>query len=146
MIFSRSADYGLRALVHLASQPPNQPVPLDRIAQAQRVPAALLSKILQTLVKAEMLRSQRGYGGGFVLAVDPAALTLQQVVEAIDGPLCVFECLDDEDFCVQCGTCKLRGAFREVHVAMVRVLRSRTVADCLPDVPAPARPLPVTAS
>jgi Rrf2 family protein len=133
MILSRSADYGLRALIHLAQVGRDQPVPLDKIAEAQRIPAALLSKILQTLVKAEVLRSHRGYGGGFVLVADPATLTLDVVIQAIDGPFTVFECLDDEAFCQLCNRCKLRGKLGELQVAMIALLRSTTIADCVPD-------------
>lgn len=132
MILSRSADYGLRALMHLAQASREQPVPLERIAEAQRVPAALLSKILQTLVKADILRSHRGYGGGFVLVADPAALTLEAVIQAIDGPFCVFECLGDEQFCQLCRGCRLQEKLRELQGAMLGVLRATTLADCLP--------------
>lgn len=132
MILSRSADYGLRALIHLAQAASEVPVPLERIAEVQRVPAALLSKILQALVKAGFLRSHRGYGGGFVLVAEPTRLSLEAVIEAIDGPLVVFECLDDETFCELCQGCRLQDKLREVERAMRGILRATTLADCLP--------------
>ncbi len=132
MILSRSADYGLRALIHLAQAAREVPVPLERIAEVQRVPAALLSKILQALVRAGFLRSHRGYGGGFVMVAEPTRLSLEAVIEAIDGPLVVFECLDDETFCELCQGCRLQEKLREVERAMRGILRSTTLADCLP--------------
>ena len=96
------------------------------------MPAALLSKILQGLVKAGFLRSHRGYGGGFVLVTEPTRLSLEAVIEAIDGPLVVFECLDDETFCELCQGCRLQEKLREVERAMRGILRSTTLADCLP--------------
>jgi len=131
MILSRSADYGLRALMYLAQQNSSSPAPLDQIAQAKSVPPALLSKILQTLVRAKVLRSQKGYGGGFTLAVDPDALTLERVVELIDGPFTVFECLADDSFCRVCEGCKLKTKFHELQEAMVGVLRGTSLADVI---------------
>lgn len=133
MILSRSADYGLRALIYLAEQDGAKPSPLDQIAQAQQVPPALLSKILQTLVKAKVLRSQKGYGGGFVLQTDPAELTIERVIALIDGPFTVFECLADESFCQLCTSCKLRKKFNELQEAMLGILRHTTIAELTED-------------
>ncbi|MCO5166085.1 MAG: Rrf2 family transcriptional regulator [Planctomycetes bacterium] len=146
MILSRSADYALRALIYLAQVGREQPVPLERVASEQRIPAALLSKILQTLVKAEVLRSHRGYGGGFVLVADPGTLTIDVVIQAIDGPFTVFECMEDEQFCHLCSCCKLRGKLYELQAAMLNVLRGVTISDCVPDAAGSApRPLPTAA-
>lgn len=146
MILSRSADYGLRALVYLAQASREQPTPLERIAEAQKIPAALLSKILQTLVKAEILRSHRGYGGGFVLVADPDALSIDVVIQTIDGPFTVFECLTDEGFCQLCDRCKLRTKLRELQAAMLQILSGISVSDCVPDHGEAVRRLLPTAS
>jgi Rrf2 family protein len=143
VILSRSADYGLRALIHLARhREGGGPVPLDKIATAQRVPPALLSKILQTLVKAKVLRSHKGYGGGFVLAADPSQLTLADVIQTIDGPFTVFECLVDDDFCKLCSSCKLQQKFRELQTLLVDNLRDTSIAELAdegcPEVASPA--------
>jgi Rrf2 family protein len=146
MILSRSADYGLRALIFLAQQGSELPTPLERIAEAQKIPAALLSKILQTLVKAEILRSHRGYGGGFVLVADPAALTIDVVIQAIDGPFTVFECIADEHFCQLCDQCKLRTKLRDLQASMLQILRGISITDCVPDQGEGVRRLLPTAS
>jgi Rrf2 family protein len=130
MILSRSADYALRALIYLAQTGSARPVPLDQIAQAQKIPAALLSKILQMLVKAELLRSHRGYGGGFVLVADPRTLGIDVVIQAIDGPFTVVECLDDEGFCQLCSRCRLRAKLRDLQTAIVDMLHATSLADC----------------
>jgi len=138
MILSRSADYGLRALIFLAGQERDGPIRLDEIAQAQAVPATLLSKILQTLVKAGILRSQKGYRGGFSLVADPDEVTLENVIQLIDGPFTVFECLSDESFCALCSGCKLRTKFQELQDAMRGMLRQTTLADVMDREPAEA--------
>lgn len=142
MIIGRSADYALRALIYLSQQARGQPVPLEQIAQAQRIPAALLSKILQTLVKAGVLRSHKGYGGGFVLVADPAELSLADVIQAIDGPFTVFECLRDDTICHLCENCALRSKFQELQDAMLEMLRRTTLAECVaPDPDQEPRPV-----
>lgn len=133
MILTRSADYALRALIYLAQASTDQPVPLDAIASAQQVPPALLSKILQNLVRGGLVRSRKGYGGGYLLVAKPSELSLHSVIELIDGPFTVFECLVDEGFCELCSSCKLRQKFTELQVAMVGILDKTTIADCLPD-------------
>ena len=139
MILTRSADYALRALIHLAECPTGQAERLDAIAKAQQVPAALLSKLLQTLVRGGVVRSQKGYGGGYTLAVDPSELTLRRVVELIDGPFSVFECLADERFCQLCANCALKTKFQELQDAMVGILEGTKLAEVLPSAAPPPR-------
>lgn len=82
-MISQTTEYALRAMIHLAQ---NVAVPQTsrQIAESTKVPAGYLSKILQTLARAELVHSQRGLGGGFVLMREPKDITVFEVVEAID--------------------------------------------------------------
>lgn len=82
-MFSQTVEYALRAVVHLAGASP-EPQTTEQIARATRVPQAYLSKVLQNLVQAGLVRSQRGIGGGMSLARPPAELTILAVVNAVD--------------------------------------------------------------
>jgi Rrf2 family transcriptional regulator, nitric oxide-sensitive transcriptional repressor len=82
-MFSQTAEYALRAVVFLASRP-DVPRITPQIAEATHVPAGYLSKVLQTLGKEGIVRSRRGLHGGFTLAVPPEALTVLQVIAAVD--------------------------------------------------------------
>lgn len=82
-MLSTTAEYALRAIVWLAAQK-DTACTTDQISQATEVPAAYLSKVLQTLGKSGVVRSQRGVGGGFALAVPPEQLTVLQVVNMVD--------------------------------------------------------------
>lgn len=82
-MLSQTVEYALRAMVHLASEH-GSPRTTSEIAAATRVPAAYLSKVLQSLTKAGLLRSQRGVGGGVTLARKPAELTILEVVNAVE--------------------------------------------------------------
>jgi Rrf2 family nitric oxide-sensitive transcriptional repressor len=82
-MISQTTEYALRAVVWLAANP-EKALTAQQIAEATRVPAGYLAKVLQGLSRAGLLHSQRGLGGGFTLARSPAALTMWEVVQAVD--------------------------------------------------------------
>jgi len=86
MLFSPSARYAIRALSHLAGCPPRKPVQVAGIAEDADIPAKFLSKIFLMLKKAGYVKAVRGPGGGYYLERDPAALTVYDIVRAVDGP------------------------------------------------------------
>ena len=83
---SSSAEYALRAMVWLAANAAGRQT-TQQIGEGTQVPMAYLSKVLQSLARAELVRSQRGLGGGFVLARPADEITALQVVDAVDPPL-----------------------------------------------------------
>ena len=82
-MISQTVEYALRAVAHLAAQSPAS-CKTQHIAEVTRVPAAYLSKVLQSLVRANIVTSQRGVGGGVTLAADPEQLTILDVVNAVE--------------------------------------------------------------
>ena len=82
-MFSQTVEYALRAVAHLAYEAPN-PRTTEQIAEATRVPPAYLSKVLQALSRGGIVRSQRGVGGGIALARPAEALTVLEVVNAVE--------------------------------------------------------------
>lgn len=90
-MFSQTVEYALRAVVHLADRAPAART-TDQIAEATRVPKAYLSKVLQSLVRAKIVQSQRGLGGGIALAKDPADLTILEVVNAVEPIVRIRQC------------------------------------------------------
>ena len=149
MIVSQTAEYGLRALVWLADRAPT-PQTTQQIAAATRVPAGYLSKVLQALRKAGIVRAQRGLHGGFVLAVPPAALTVLDAVNAIDPIGRIRSCplgipSHDPMLCplhhaLDQAMATVEEAFAKVSIADL----AQTPADhrpfCLRDMPTEARP------
>ncbi|MBX3473023.1 MAG: Rrf2 family transcriptional regulator [Planctomycetes bacterium] len=146
MIFSRKTDYGLRALMYLADRRARGPVTLNEIAEKLMIPKAFLSKILQQLAKKGVVRSLKGPSGGFVLAADPAELTMQEILVEIDGPTRVFECFATEADCTYSEDCMIRDVFSEVEQKIGEVLAQYTLADFqkhrekTPESAAPAKP------
>lgn len=90
-MFSQTVEYALRAVVHLADQAPAART-TEQIAVATMVPKAYLSKVLQGLCHAQIVRSQRGIGGGMTLVKSPADLTILEVVNAVEPIGRIREC------------------------------------------------------
>lgn len=82
-MISKTAEYALRAVVAVADND-GQPRLAPQIAELTGVPPAYLSKVLQTLVRARIVASQRGLGGGFSLARPAAGITVLDVIDAVD--------------------------------------------------------------
>jgi Rrf2 family protein len=81
-MISQTAEYALRAIVYLADQ--GEARTTQEIAKATLVPSSYLSKVMQSLSRAQVVRSQRGLHGGFTLAKAPDELSVWDVIEAVD--------------------------------------------------------------
>lgn len=90
-MLSQSVDYALRAVVHLAFHDP-EPRTTEAIAEATLVPRAYLSKVLQSLVRAGLLHSQRGIHGGMNLSRPPEEITVLDVVNAVEPIQRIRQC------------------------------------------------------
>ncbi|MGH9227712.1 MAG: RrF2 family transcriptional regulator [Acidimicrobiales bacterium] len=86
MRITAKVDYAVRAAAELAAAPPG-PVKGDVIAQRQGVPAKFLENILADLRRAGLVASQRGADGGYWLAADATAISVADIIRAVEGPL-----------------------------------------------------------
>ncbi len=82
-MISQTAEYALRAMICLAADP-ERSLTTQQIADATRVPAGYLSKVLQTLGRRGLVVSQRGLGGGFAAGADPKGISVLDVINAVD--------------------------------------------------------------
>src|SRR5437667_11730837 len=88
---SKKSDYGLIALKHLA-QHNEESISAREIAARYHIPAELLAKVLQRLVRKGLLASQQGINGGYILARDPATISIVDVDEALEGTSSITRC------------------------------------------------------
>jgi len=105
-----AADYALRIVVHLSGLPIGARITGAELAEAQKIPKRFLLKIMRGLLAAHIIRSYRGVGGGFSLFRAPQDITLLDVVEAVEGPLLLKDCLADLTKCT-----KHTGGFCAIH-------------------------------
>jgi Rrf2 family protein len=134
MKLSKRGEYGLRAMVNLASQPPTVAVvQIKEIAQREQIPLKFLEQILLTLKNAGLLRSRMGAGGGYSLAKSADQITLGQIVRVLDGPLAPIRCVSKMAYqpcaCPDEETCGLRLVMLDVRNAISDILDRTTLAD-----------------
>ncbi len=108
----------------------------SRIAESRNLPEPFLNKILQALVRAGLVRSARGAGGGFALARSPARISLKEAVEALQGPMAQSGCLLKGAECDYASGCPVNRVWRVVEERQMRTLTEKTLADLLE----PSRP------
>lgn len=136
-MLSQSVEYALRSVVYLAKE--GQPRTTATIAEATQVPAAYLSKVLQGLAKAGIVRSQRGIGGGMALVPTPRELTILDVVNAVEPLQRIPSCpLGLKEHGVR--LCALHRRLDNALKSVEDAFRKSTLADVLAD-PNPSIPL-----
>ena len=134
MKLSKRGEYGLKAMIDLASQgEPTAVTQIKDIAARQQIPVKFLEQILLTLKNAGLLRSRAGVGGGYYLAKTPDEITLGQVVRVLDGSLAPIPCVSQMAYercvCDDEATCGLRLAMLDVRNAIAGILDKTTLAD-----------------
>lgn len=122
-------DYGVRALVELATRREQGLVRASDIAERQGIPESFLAHVLHSLQRHGLTVAQRGPQGGHGLAVEPGAITMGMVMRYLDGPQSLMSCLDDAGCCDRSPGCGQRNVWLDVEEAMWRVLDSTTIAD-----------------
>jgi len=120
MIYSRSAEYAIRAFVYLAGVPAGRFAMARQIAKEERIPVHFLAKILQDLTRKGMLRSNKGPSGGFALRTPAAQIRLIDLVESLDGST-LAESLDEAPWVLD--------SWRELHSRIMDYLERNTIAD-----------------
>ncbi len=129
MIYSRSVEYAIRALVHLAAQPEGTQKLVRQIADADEIPSFFLAKTLQQLARKGLLHSVKGPAGGFGLHRSPEKISLMDIICVLDGCESFERCIVGLDDCTDGSPCSMDRTFRPIRRDIVRYLTKTTVAD-----------------
>jgi len=133
MRLSKRGEYGLRAMIDLATWPGEPPIQIKEISDRQQIPAKFLEQILLNLKNAGLLQSKMGVGGGYYLAKDPQEISLGHIVRILDGPLAPIRCVSQLAYepcgCPDEETCGLRLVMLDVRNAITDILDNTTLAD-----------------
>lgn len=89
MRISTKGEYGLKAMLDLALQHGGPPTQIREIAERQGIPQRYLEQLLLRLRQAGLVASQRGASGGYSLSRPPARITVEEIIEALEGPICI---------------------------------------------------------
>ncbi|OIO87868.1 MAG: AsnC family transcriptional regulator [Candidatus Aquicultor secundus] len=128
MQLTRRAEYGIRAMVDLAANSESQPIMSKDIAARQDIPVKFLVQIVPDLKSAGLIYTVRGNGGGIYLGKRPVEINLRQIVEAIEGPIALNQCLLGENGCTRKPGCAIHDVWRQAQSQMLSVLESTTLA------------------
>lgn len=129
MIYSRSAEYAIRAFVYLAAAPPGKYAMVKQIAEELEIPAHFLAKILQQLARQGFLCSSKGPTGGFALRYPPSEITLLQIVESIDGLADYQRCIGGMHECNNQMRCGMHDSWKALRSRIIEYLEGTTVED-----------------
>ncbi len=122
MQITRQADYAVRAMAYLAQLGPNGHESTGKIAQAKGIPSSFLAKIVSQLSVAGLLQTSRGAHGGVSLAKPAESISLLDVVEAIDGPILLNDCVGETATCTYDVDCPLKPVWCDAQKMLIEHL------------------------
>ena len=131
MKLSTRGRYGTRAMTELAANYGKGPMMLEEISSRQQISRRYLEHIFADLKAAGLVRGLRGPRGGYVLTRDPREIPVSEIVAAVEGSLSIADCLEDEYRCEMASRCRTRALWQEVNKAIMKVLKSKTLAELL---------------
>ncbi len=132
-LITRDTDYAIRALCFIAKCE-KEIVPVSELNRNLRIPGPFLRKILQILNKKRLLRSYKGKGGGFMLALAPNKIFLADLIEIFQGSLKLNECIFKKRICPDRKTCKLKKRIDNIQKQVISELKDITLASLLDEV------------
>ncbi len=101
---STKGRYAVRAMYEIARAFP-EGVTLDEISERQKISRVYLAQILNRLRQARLIKSSRGPGGGYVLRKSPDEISLFDILEPLEGPVCIASCIDPAEGCDEVEEC-----------------------------------------
>jgi Rrf2 family protein len=127
MRITRTADYGVRLMTRLAIEPLGTRMTVAALAKDCQSTVAFTGKILQRLVAARLLVSHRGFDGGFELARAADSITLLDIVTALDGQLCINDCMPSGVGCDRVASCAAHDVWLRAQEALASVLGGKSL-------------------
>jgi FeS assembly SUF system regulator len=130
IILSKLADYGVIVATHLATNPERQET-AAAVAGATRLPQATVAKLLKALAHAGLVTATRGATGGYRLARTSNAISVAEVVAAIDGDIGMTQCSIHAEDCDRTGYCPTRPHWAAINRAVGTALAAVTLQDMI---------------
>ncbi|NLI91495.1 MAG: Rrf2 family transcriptional regulator [Peptococcaceae bacterium] len=133
MKLSTKGRYGLRAILDVAMNQHLGPVTIHSVAQRQEISERYLEQLLITLKQNGLIKSIRGFQGGYVLNKEPKDISVGDVVRALEGPIAPVECVDDgkQGSCSRMDFCVTKIVWNDLKIAINQVLDSYSLEDLI---------------
>ncbi|MFZ4397917.1 MAG: RrF2 family transcriptional regulator [Kiritimatiellia bacterium] len=127
MHVSTKGRYGLRILLDVAMHEKKGPVALRDISQRQEISQKYLWQVINPLKVAGLLRATRGAHGGYVLAKSPKRISIRDIVDILEGPVCIVGCVQSPGTCERSEDCTARDAWAEIENRLKDTMDSITL-------------------
>jgi Rrf2 family protein len=130
---STKGRYGTRLMLNLAKhyKTDQKPVILKDIADDEDVSIRYLEQIIIPLKLSKLVKSVRGAGGGYVLAKSPSEIKLYDILQALEGPICLVDCIDDGDYCDRVPFCTPIEIWREATYVLRDYFQKKTLQNLI---------------
>ncbi len=128
---SKSTDYGIRILAHLARDEQGVTHNAREVAEDIHLPVPMVSKVMKSLARAGVLESRRGPGGGFSLSHRPDDLSVADMIAALEGPLALTECQIGPSLCRHEGMCSVQEPWSVINRSVRNTLATITLSDLI---------------
>lgn len=129
MKISTKGRYALRLMLDLALQEGEGPVPLRDVARRQDISDKYLEQIVTQLGRADLVRSVRGAGGGYLLTRPAAEYTVGEILRALEGSLAPVTCAEDPSCCCRSEACVTMEVWSQIAEAVSGVVDHTTLQD-----------------
>jgi Rrf2 family transcriptional regulator, iron-sulfur cluster assembly transcription factor len=129
VFLSKSCEYGLQAILYLSHKSSAEPLTLHDIADNLNVPRHFLSKILQSLARDGIVVSHRGIKGGFLLAKPAGEITINDLIQSIDGTEFMNECILGFPGCGSDSPCPVHETWKSAKELLLDVFQRKTVEE-----------------
>lgn len=123
---SRETDYAARVLLHLTLQEEGERTTAQQIASQRLIPRALVRRVVTRLAAAGLIVTTRGSDGGISLARPASEISLLELVEAMEGPMALNQCVVEPDICPLVPACNVHLAWVHAHDVIRSHLRGIT--------------------
>jgi len=130
VLYSKSAEYAIQAMVYLTEKKSDAPTMISKIAESYDIPYQFLAKIMQTLVKHRLVKATRGRNGGVNLGRPAKEIFLDEIVHAVDGPPPdQDQCVVGLDLCSDLTPCPLHDQWKPIRHKIKNMLESEPLDD-----------------
>ena len=129
--FNKELDYALQLLCVLHDEKEGKCLSLRQFSQDKKISFLFLQRIARKLRQAKIINSTQGASGGYSLKKNLNRVTLKELLEAIDGPYAVFDCLKPNCQCVNSKTCQAHKMFKKINISLEKYLNTTKISDLL---------------
>lgn len=130
---STKGRYGTRLMLNLAHHynRGNKAVILKNVSKEEEISISYLEQIIIPLKINKLVKSIRGAGGGYILSRHSSMISLSEIIEALEGPICLVDCVDDSDFCNRISICATHEIWKEANFILRDYFRKTTLQDLI---------------